>query len=164
MRKHPVDETCRGDARIRDEHRPRDAERRELVAEARDRAGPVDETGRDADGSDDVDLDGHAALLGVVAQGVTAATAERYPVQALAAPAFGVLEVVEREDVEAGDLLALEHGAEAVDSGSGLKPPGRRKRLAKLPFLRRKRSESPIPMRVETRSSFARLTTPGTPT
>ena len=54
--------------------------------------------------------------------------------------------------------------AEAVDQRVGAEPAGRRKRLAKLPFLRRKRSDSPIPMRVETRRSFARLTTPGMPT
>ena len=44
---------------------------------------------------------------------------------------------------------------------SGLKPPGCRKRVTKLPCLRRKRIDLPIPIRVETRNSFARCTAPG---
>ena len=79
---------------------------------------------------------------------------------------LGVVDVVEGEDVEAGDLRLRvgQRGAEPVDQPIRAEAAGCRKRDTKEPFLRRKRSESPIPMRVETRNSFARWTAPGMPT
>ena len=95
--KRPLGESRRDDSRIRDEQRPRDAElAQRLARDERWRSGAVDEPRRHLDRADDLDFDGHPG-----------SSLSRWygGCEMPLPPVLGVSQIVEREDMEAGDLV-----------------------------------------------------------
>jgi hypothetical protein len=81
-------------------------------------------------------------------------------------PAFGALELVEGEEVEAPKPVGgvVEGRRQPANQSVGLYPPGRKNLQSRPLCFCRKRADCPNPMLPEIRISFWRLTDPGTPT
>ena len=101
-------EAGRDDTRVRHEQRTRHAQLAQRLAQPADRSHSVDESRRHLDRADGFDFDGHScSSLG----------GRRRSREVPLAPVLGVGDVVEREDMEAGDpaLRFVEPGLDPLD-------------------------------------------------
>ena len=149
-------EAGRDDARVGHEQGTRHAQLAQRLAQPADRSRSVDESRRHLDRADGFDFDGHScSSLG----------GRRRSREVPLAPVLGVGDVVEREDMEAGDpaLRSASPASIPSTSGSGLESSRPHGVVHQLRWRRRKRIEAPSPIEVETRMSFVRGTAPGMP-